>query len=192
MTIKASPPKCPDYPCGPPSLLLNGLGGGGGGILSPGVKLPGHESDLSSPVPKLGMDGAIPLLLLYTFIAYSVNLTFCSYTYWLVFTHCNCLCIERTSQKKSYLKLCLKTMSLTSTFVLLHHELSLFSDAMNLYFHYFMKFTYLCSVLSVFCITIKLLNSVQYTTAFIYLYSMNYFVHPVPKNINNICEKTSR
>lgn len=66
--------------------------------------------------------------------------------------------------------------------------LVLFSDTMKLYFHYFMKFTDVCSVMSVFCIILNL-NTVQYLTTFIYLYSMSYFVHPVPKNIINICDK---
>lgn len=68
--------------------------------------------------------------------------------------------------------------------------LVLFSDTMKLYFHYFMKFTDVCSMMSVFCIILKNMNTVvQYLTTFIYLYSMSYFVHLVPKNIINIREK---
>ena len=67
--------------------------------------------------------------------------------------------------------------------------LVLFSDTMKHYLHYFMKFTDACSVMSVFCMILKNLNTVHYLTTFIYLYSMSSFVYPVPKNIINICEK---
>lgn len=55
-----------------------------------------------------------------------------------------------------------------------------------------MKFADVCSVMSVFCIILKNLNTAQYLTTFIYLYSKGYFAHPVPKIVINNVKKTSR
>jgi len=56
-----------------------------------------------------------------------------------------------------------------ATFVWYTKILVLFSDTMKLYFHYFMKFTDVCSLMSVFCIILKNWNTLQYLTTFIYL-----------------------